>query len=85
MNYFLVNVFISSFILTFVCDRLPQPLPDDDYKLLHNSLKDKVFVMKKKYTPQEKRVYRLFKSGNYRLQMLTDPISGEEEMKIVSL
>ena len=85
MSFFLVITVISSLCLSCFCDRLPQPLPDEDYKLLCKFLKDNVFVMKNKYTAQEKRIYRLFTSGHYKLQIKPDPITGEEETKLVSL
>ena len=81
------NFFIIIIIVAFAIshERLPRPLPDGDYNLLVKFLKEKRVEMQKKYSPQMKRVYRLYKSGKYMLENINDPISGKNEVKLVRL
>ena len=83
MKVILIILFILNCLIIFLCDRLPQPLGDEDYELLFKSLEDGKFTLRRGHSTREKRTYRLIKSGNYFLQMMQDPVTSNEEKKIV--
>ena len=60
-------------------------MKDEDYDLLRDSLGKGGITMTRKCTNQEKRVYRLFQSRLYNLNVIFNPVSGIEENRIVSL
>ena len=78
----LILVFFSLFFV-ISCERSPKPLPQEDYELLCKSLEEGKIKMEMKYDSITKRVYRLFKSGRYKLEIREDPITGNEEKKLV--
>ena len=81
----LVKFLLICAVSFIVCskERLPRPLPDEDHEMLKKCLERNEMEMKSDYSNLQKRVYRLFKSGNYRLEKKKDPITGKEDMKIV--
>ena len=82
----LFNIYLHFIIFTIYCSdhRLPRPLEDDDYKALYKSLEENKIETKRNYDARTKRVYRLVRSGKYKLQTMMDPITSVEETKIVS-
>ena len=80
------KVILIGFVIRIECgtSRSPRPLSKSDYDLLMKCLSENKLSMTSKYDAQTKRVYRLWKSGNYKLKQIDDPITGKEETKIVS-
>ena len=67
-------------------ERLLQALDDDDLEFLLKVLKDGTdYKLPTACTPQERKVYRLFKSKRYVLQQFKDRLSDETNEGIKSL
>ena len=66
--------------------RIPRTINDDDYDELFKLLEEyEEITLKRKHSPNEKRVYRMYKCSKYKVEEYTDPLSGEIKRGIVSL
>ena len=68
------------------CDnRLPQALKDEDYELLIYSLENNEIKTTRQRTNQDRRIARLYLSGQYKLEKIYNPMTNNEEILLVSL